>query len=35
LTARHQAVMVAVRIVGRALPLSWRIKETEGEIGFA
>ena len=35
LTARHQAVMVAVRIGGRALPLSWRIKETRGAIGFA
>ena len=35
LTARHQAVMVAVRIGGRALPLSWRIKETTGAIGFA
>ena len=35
LTTRHQAVMVAVRIGGRALPLSWRIKETKGAIGFA
>ena len=35
LTARHQAVMVAARIGGRALPLSWRIKETKGAIGFA
>ncbi len=35
LTARHQAVMVAVRNGGRALPLSWRIKETKGAIGFA
>ena len=35
LTARHQAVMVALRIGGRALPLSWRIKETRGAIGFA
>ena len=35
LTARHQAVMVAVRIGERALPLSWRIKETQGAIGFA
>jgi hypothetical protein len=35
LTARHQAVMVALRIGGRALPLSWRIKETKGAIGFA
>ena len=35
LTTRHQAVMVALRIGGRALPLSWRIKETRGAIGFA
>jgi hypothetical protein len=35
LTDRHQAVMVAVRFGGRALPLSWRIKETRGAIGFA
>lgn len=35
LTARHQAVMVALRIGGRALPLSWRIMETRGAIGFA
>ena len=35
LTARHQAVMVAVRIGGRALALSWRIKDTKGAIGFA
>ncbi len=34
LTARHQAVMVAVRFGGRALPLCWRIKETRGAIGF-
>jgi len=36
---RHQAVMVAVRLGGRALPLTWRVKETqgaiEGAIGFA
>jgi hypothetical protein len=35
LTVRHQAVVVAVRFAGRALPLSWRIKETQGAIGFA
>ena len=34
LTDRHQAVMVAVRFGGRALPLSWRIKETRGAIGL-
>src|SRR4051812_16899514 len=27
---RHQAVMVAVRLGGRALPLTWRVKETQG-----
>jgi hypothetical protein len=32
---RHQAVMVAVRVGGRALPLAWRVKETQGAIGFA
>ena len=32
---RHQAVMVAVRLGGRALPLTWRGKETQGAIGFA
>jgi hypothetical protein len=32
---RHQAVMVAVRLGGRALPLAWRVKETSGAIGFA
>jgi len=35
LTTRHQAVVVAVGFGGRALPLSWRIKETQGAIGFA
>jgi Transposase DDE domain len=34
-TERHQAVMVAVRVGGRALPLAWRVKETQGAIGFA
>ena len=32
---RHQVVMVAVRLGGRALPLAWRVKETRGAIGFA
>src|SRR4051794_41877718 len=32
---RHQVVMVAVRLGGRALPLTWRGKETPGAIGFA
>ena len=31
---RHQAVMVAVRLGGRALPLAWRVKGTQGAIGF-
>mgnify|MGYP002777136860 CR=1 FL=1 len=34
-TARHRAVMVAVRVGGRALPLAWRVKQTRGAIGFA
>jgi Transposase DDE domain len=33
-TARHQVVMVAARAGGRALPLAWRVKATEGAIGF-
>jgi hypothetical protein len=32
---RHQVVMVAARLGGRALPLAWRVKETQGAIGFA
>ena len=27
--------MVSIRVGGRALPLSWRVKETQGAIGFA
>src|SRR5215218_10709331 len=34
-TERHQVVMVAARVGGRALPLAWRVKETGGAIGFA
>src|SRR3954447_9810651 len=34
-TGRHQVVMVAARVGGRALPLAWRVKETGGAIGFA
>lgn len=34
-TARHQVVMVAARVGGRALPLAWRVRETTGAIGFA
>jgi hypothetical protein len=33
-TARHQAVMVAARVGGRALPLAWRVRTTQGAIGF-
>src|SRR3954465_1071278 len=33
-TERHQAVMGAARGGGRALPLAWRVKATEGAIGF-
>ena len=30
----QQAVVVAVRVGGRSLPITWRVKETEGAIGF-
>ena len=30
----QQAVVVAVRVGGRSLPISWRVKETAGAIGF-
>lgn len=30
----QQAIVVAVRVGGRSLPVSWRVKETEGAIGF-
>ena len=33
-TERHQLVMAAARVGGRALPLAWRVKATEGAIGF-
>ena len=33
-TERHQRVMVAARVGGRALPLAWRVEETAGAIGF-
>src|SRR6185436_20494129 len=33
--AAHQMVMVSLRVGGRALPLTWRVKETQGAIGFA
>ena len=31
----QQAVVVAVRVGGRSLPIAWRVKETGGAIGFA
>jgi hypothetical protein len=31
----QQAVVVACRVGGRSLPICWRVKETEGAIGFA
>ena len=31
----QQAVVVALRVAGRSLPIAWRVKETEGAIGFA
>ena len=30
----QQVVVVALRVGGRSLPVSWRVKETEGAIGF-
>ena len=33
--ATHQMVMVSLRVGGRALPLAWRVKKTQGAIGFA
>src|SRR3954467_2273087 len=33
-TERHQVVTVAARVGERALPLAWRVKATEGAIGF-
>src|SRR5918993_813042 len=32
--ATHQMVMVSLRVGGRALPLAWRVKKTQGAIGF-
>jgi len=31
----HQMVMVSLRLGERALPLAWRMKKTQGAIGFA
>ena len=32
---RHEVLMVAVAVGGRALPLAWLVRETSGAIGFA
>jgi len=34
LSDRHQVLMLAVRYGERALPLAWRVEETDGAIGF-
>src|SRR3954451_13376664 len=34
-SARHQMLVLSVRVGGRALPLAWRVRETRGAIGFA
>jgi hypothetical protein len=34
-TARHQVLMLGLRVGTRALPLAWRVRETRGSIGFA
>jgi len=31
----HQMLMVSLRVGGRALPLSWHMKKTQGAIGFS
>ena len=35
ISARHQMLMLAVRVGERALPLAWRVRATQGAIGFA
>lgn len=35
LSDRHQVLMLSVRWGERALPLAWRVEETDGSIGFA
>jgi len=30
----QQAIVVAARVGGRSLPIAWRVKETQGAIGF-
>ena len=34
-SARHQMLVLSVRVGERALPLAWRVRETRGAIGFA
>lgn len=34
-SAWHQMLMLSVRVGERALPLAWRVRETQGSIGFA
>src|SRR3954449_1719741 len=33
-SARHQMLVLSVRVGERALPLAWRVRETRGSIGF-
>lgn len=33
--AAHQMVMVSLRVGERALPLAWRVKKTQGALGFS
>src|SRR4051812_46708613 len=35
INTEHQMVMVSLRVGGRALPLAWRVKKTNGAIGFS
>ena len=35
LSDRHQVLMLSVRWGERALPLAWRVEQTDGAIGFA
>ncbi len=35
LSDRHQVLMLSVRWGGRALPVAWRVEETDGAIGFS
>ena len=34
-SARHQMLVLGVRVGERALPLAWRVRTTQGSIGFA